>query len=43
VYLPKTALPALNVARLAAGLLPFANPRNAAAGTLRGEWIPGNQ
>jgi len=35
VYLPKSVLPSLNAARVKEGLLPFANARNAAAGTLR--------
>lgn len=35
VYLPKTAFEAVNVERQARGEPPFANPRNAAAGSLR--------
>ena len=35
VYLPEPAFAALNRAREKAGELPFANPRNAAAGTLK--------
>ena len=35
VYLRKAAFDALNVTRVAAGLAPFANPRNTAAGGLR--------
>ena len=35
VFLPKNCLDAINVQREAEGELPFANPRNAAAGSLR--------
>ena len=35
VFLPKDCLPEINVQREAEGELPFANPRNAAAGSLR--------
>jgi DNA ligase (NAD+) len=35
IYLPKLAFAELNRQRLAAGAAPFANPRNAAAGSLR--------
>ena len=35
VYMPKESLKAINDERIAAGLQPFANCRNAAAGTLR--------
>ncbi len=35
VFLPKASLPGINAQREAAGETPFANPRNAAAGSLR--------
>lgn len=35
VYLPRSRFATLNEERIAAGLAPFANPRNAAAGSLR--------
>ncbi len=35
VYFPRSAFEALNARRVAAGERPFANPRNAAAGTLK--------
>ncbi|HEX4824658.1 MAG TPA: NAD-dependent DNA ligase LigA [Candidatus Polarisedimenticolaceae bacterium] len=35
IFFPRASFQALNAARAEAGLAPFANPRNAAAGTLR--------